>query len=463
MQISRLVEQLADKQQYIIQFSMREKDGSVRRKEMRYSYADKEAGLIAFSRRDVEDMVQAEKRKQEMLERARDTAERASSAKSEFLSRMSHEMRTPMNAITGLVALAEREVDKPAAIRDYLEKISVSSHHLLNLINDVLDMSKIENGELKLKPAACRYDSLIEETAMVIRPLCRQKKIDFLEENQKVDATLYTDKLRFKQVLMNILSNAVKFTPEGGNISFSSKAVTQNGFLCVDYEIADTGIGMSPEFQKDMFRPFTQEQRGEVCATQGTGLGLTISKAIMDQMAGTLRVISSLDEGTQFFIHVEFPLAMPGQMAPAVERRRRRRGVSLCGKRVLLVEDHPMNQMIAKRILQNSGVKVVTANNGQECLDMIEQSEPGYFDAILMDIRMPVMDGLTAARHIRSMEREDCKRIPIVAMTANAFEEDVRKTMEAGMNAHLAKPMEPAVMMETLADCIARNAKDSIA
>jgi signal transduction histidine kinase/CheY-like chemotaxis protein len=457
MQIPYLKEQLQEKRQYIIQFSMREKDGTMRRKEMRYSYADKEAGLIAFSRRDVEDMVREEKKKQEMLERARDTSERASSAKTEFLSRMSHEMRTPMNAITGLLVLAEREVENPAAMRDYLEKISVSSHHLLNLINDVLDMSKIESGEMKLRPASCKYDSMIEETATVIRPLCRQKKITFLENNQKVDATLYTDKLRFKQVLMNVLSNAVKFTPEGGSISFDSRAVIQNGFLCADCEITDTGIGMTTKFQQEMFRPFTQEQRGEESATQGSGLGLTISKAIMDQLGGTMQVISTPDGGTRFFIHVEFPLAKPGQTAPAVERRRKSRNISLCGKRVLLVEDHPMNQMIAKRILQNSGVKVMTANNGQEGLDLVEQNEPGYFDAILMDIRMPVMDGLTAATRIRGLQREDCKRIPIIAMTANAFEEDVKKTMEAGMNAHLAKPMEPAVMMETLAECIAKN------
>ena len=457
MQIPYVVEQLAGKEQYVVEFSMREADGSVRRKEERFSYADRDEGLIAFSRRDVEDMVQEEKRKQEQLERAREAAERANSAKSEFLSRMSHEMRTPMNAITGLLALAEQEVGNPDAMRDYLEKIEVSSHYLLNLINDVLDMSKIESGELKLRPEICNYQIFAEETAAMIRPLCEQKNITFLEENQKVEAVLYTDKLRFKQVLMNILSNAVKFTPEGGTIYFRSRAVIKDGFLSADYEIADTGIGISHKFQETMFCPFTQEQREIVAATQGTGLGLAIAKAVVDQLGGNMRVLSDTNQGTQFFIHVKFPLAEPGKRIPGVERRRHKRAVSLRGKRVLLVEDHPLNQLIAKRILQNSGVEVFTADNGAECLKVLSESQNGYFDAVLMDIRMPVMDGLTATEKIRAMERKDCREVPIIAMTANAFEEDVKRTKEAGMNAHLAKPIEPALMLETLADCIAKR------
>lgn len=449
MQLKCILEKLETESTYMIEFSILELDGTIRRKEIRFSYIDRKEGLISISRRDIEDIAQAEKRKQEQLERALNIAEQASSAKGEFLARMSHEIRTPMNAIIGLLSLAEQEAENTGAVRDYLEKIKNSSRHLLNLINDVLDMSKIESGELCLHSDLCKFSEFAQEVSGVIRPLCEQRNIRYIEEGELSDTKIVADKLRFNQVLLNLLSNAVKFTPEGGTIHFQYKNSIADRKLIADFEIKDNGIGISREFQKCMFDSFTQESRENQGGTQGTGLGLAISKAIIDKMNGSIEVKSSPGMGTCFWIHIIFPLAEEnGEQETDQEQDRVR--ISLLGKRILLAEDHPMNQMIAKRILENNGMHVETAKNGLECVKLFKKRPAWYFDAVLMDIRMPVMDGITAAKTIRSVKREDAAEIPVIAMTANAFDEDVRATKDAGMNAHLAKPMEPALMLRTL-------------
>lgn len=454
MQLERILEELKRQDTYIIEFDMREPNGEIRRKEIRYSYISKEEQMIAVSRRDVQDIMMEGLAKQEQLERALDLAERANSAKSEFLSRMSHEMRTPMNAIIGLVALAGQEIHKPEVVRDYLNKIQGSSRFLMNLINDVLDMAKIESGKLELREENSCFCSLMEEVGTMIAPLCEQKGIRFVEEGEKHHSSIRADRLRYQQIFINLLSNAVKFTSVGGQIYFKYRSREEGNRLVTQVEVADNGAGMSAEFQKQMFRPFTQEQRSDVPAVQGTGLGLAITKAIIDKMGGTIHVDSHLGAGTRFVVCVDFPIVEEKfDKMDRANQNDRVKTDSLVGRRILLVEDHPMNQLIARRILQNNGIGVVTVNNGAEAVELFQRGETD-FDAVLMDIRMPVMDGITAARAIRELPDETAQRIPIIAMTANAFDEDVKSSKEAGMNAHLAKPIEPTLLIRTLRECI---------
>ena len=457
MRLTYILERLEAENTYIIEFDVREPDGKVRRKELRYSYINREQKLIAVSRRDVQDIVMAEKEKQEELERALNLAERANGAKSEFLSRMSHEMRTPMNAIIGLLALAGQEIDNKEAVQDYLEKMKVSSKLLMNLINDVLDMAKIESGKLELHPENCDFDELVEGIETVILPLCEQKDIQFVQEKKKSGVCILVDRLRFQQVFLNLLSNAIKFTPEGGSVCFRYKGQREGARLMLEFEVADNGMGMSKEFQKRMFQPFTQEERGDNTSAQGTGLGLAITKAIIDKMGGTIKVDSHLGHGTRFIIRVGFQVVqgnsdnvrtLPTEINQGQE--------NLQSRMILLVEDHPMNQLIARRILQNNGAQVVTVDNGKAAVEFLESQSGQSIDAVLMDIRMPVMDGITATSLIRKLPVAWAREIPIIAMTANAFEEDMEKTKEAGMDYHLAKPIEPTLLIKTLQECISR-------
>lgn len=455
LQLRCILEKLEQGEFYTVEFDVHELSGEIRRKEMRYTYLNREEMLISFARRDIQDIVREEREKQERLEEALNLAERASSAKSEFLSRMSHEMRTPMNAIIGLVALAEGETDDPEAMRDYLEKINVSSHMLLNLINDVLDMAKIESGKLELRSEPCRFSELMDGIETVIRPLCEQKDIVFSAEGDPDQTTVLADRLRFQQVVINLLSNAAKFTPDGGRVTLKYSCKKGDSQLDAVVEVADNGAGMSEEFQEKMFQPFTQEQRDDVPSVQGTGLGLAISKTIIDKMGGTIRVESKIGQGTRFVIHVGFPIAAAAEKRgrDASKDEERIKG-ALAGRQILLVEDHPMNQLIARRILENNGMRVTTVGNGQEAVRLFATGQAARFDAVLMDLRMPVMDGITATERIRALPDDKARNVPIIAMTANAFEEDARRTRAAGMNCHLAKPIEPQKLLSTLADCI---------
>ena len=462
MQLETVQKKLAVNDTYIIEFDVREPNGEIRRKELRYSYISREEEMIAVSRRDVQDIVTEERRRQEQLEQALNMAEQANNAKSEFLSRMSHEMRTPMNAIMGLLTLAEQEIHDTEVVQDYLDKMKTSSRFLLNLINDVLDMAKIESGKVELHEESCCYFTLMEGIETVIAPLCEQKGISFVVEGEKKRRAILVDKLRFQQIFINLLSNAVKFTPEDGEIYFKYDARQEKGRLMMQLEVADNGVGMSEEFQKQMFQPFTQEQRDDTSVVQGTGLGLAITKAIIDKMGGSIQVPSHIGAGTRFVIHLDFLIVEDICTISNEENADGEVQVDcLQGKKILLVEDHPMNQLIARRILQNNGMRVMTVENGAEAVDIFGTEIGKEFDAVLMDIRMPVMDGITAAKRIRELPGEIGSRIPIIAMTANAFEEDVNRSKEAGMNDHLAKPIETELLIKTLRKWIAGNGKDS--
>ena len=380
------------------------------------------------------------------LDDALEEAKEANMAKSTFLSTMSHDIRTPMNAIIGLTGLAQKEV-KMDTIKEYLEKIATSGDFLLGLINDILDMSKIENGDMQLNPEPMTMDSFIHSIDTVIRPLMEQRKINFECKVGNVPECILVDKLRFQQIFLNLLSNASKFTPENGNVSFCIDSLPvreEKTELCL--VVRDTGVGMSEEFLEHLYDPFAQEKSRLSNHTKGTGLGLAIVKKLVEAMGGTIFVKSKLGEGTEFRVEIDVSVAEMENKDSAKDHIEK----NLQGIKVLLVEDNEINLYMAKIILEEAGCAVSTAENGKEAVDMFAESPVETFDVILMDVRMPVMDGVEAAKAIRKSEQEDDRKIPIIAMTADAFAEERKRTADAGMNAHLTKPIDPVKLYETL-------------
>ncbi|VYU72676.1 Aerobic respiration control sensor protein ArcB [Eubacterium limosum] len=378
--------------------------------------------------------------------------QQAYAAKSDFLSRMSHDMRTPMNGIIGLTGLLlDRKNLPPDAAAD-LAKIDESAEYLLSLINDTLDMNKIESKKVALNPEPTDLPRFFRQTISMVTVSAQQKNINLeFPGDCTVLPPVLLDRLRVQQIFINVISNAIKFTPSGGTVEIRcDRAVVKDARVQMTVAIKDTGVGISKEFLPKIFEPFEQENNTKVANYDGTGLGLAIVKNLVELMDGAITVESEVDKGTCFTINLAFPVADGHAVqAEAVDTPK-----SLKGKRVLLCEDHPLNRQIATRLLEKEGVLVEYAENGQAAVDAFNQSEPMHFDGILMDIRMPVMDGLTAAKAIRALKRSDAKTIPIIAMTANAFDEDVKKSKDAGMNAHLAKPIDPKLMYQTLFDFI---------
>jgi signal transduction histidine kinase/CheY-like chemotaxis protein len=377
----------------------------------------------------------------------------ASEAKTDFLSRMSHDIRTPLNVIIGTTILAQKE-DNPPATQKYLVNIDRSGKMLLGLINDILDLNKVESGKMELHPSPYSFKDFTISMESIIGPLCHDKKIDFKIEGDDEYPVLLFDSVRLNQIFYNLLSNSVKFTPEGGHITLKVNVTTMtSGKARADFIVRDDGIGMSPEFQKHMFEVFTQEERKENKGnTQGTGLGLAIVKNLVELMGGTISVESELEKGTKFYVSLISEITS----APEINEQNAH-NISdqiLKDKKILLCEDNDLNAEIAEKILEGKGITCTRAVNGQEGIDKFLDSEINYYDAILMDMRMPVMDGIAATKAIRALDRKDAKSIPIIAMTANAYDTDVKNCIDAGMNAHLSKPIEPKVVFKTLADQI---------
>lgn len=381
---------------------------------------------------------------------------KANTAKSEFLSNMSHDMRTPMNAIIGLSGLGLDTEISPEA-RNYFSSIRESGVYLLALINDVLDMSRIESGKLMLHPEPYTYTAFETDIASLLKPQADKKgvNLNFIFNTPFKKAALF-DKQRLQQICVNLMSNAIKFTPTGGTVSCTTTVKELNADTVeVQIIVSDNGIGMSQEFvDEHLFREFEQEnQEGVNLQESGTGLGLSIVKHLVALMDGTISCDSTLGKGTTFTVTLKAQIVDPKteQTASSTFSDDTHQ---LNGKRILLCEDHPLNTQIAKRLLERRGIEVVCAVNGQEGVDTFIEQGPGAFDAILMDIRMPIMDGLTAARTIRSLPQADAQTIPIIAMTANAFAEDIARSREAGMVAHLAKPIHPELLYRTLMEFI---------
>jgi PAS domain S-box len=429
--------------------------GNIRYKKNEYHYMDKIHKLLITTRTDITSAVEEEKQRNMRLSEALQGAKQANLAKSVFLSHMSHDIRTPLNAIIGVTALALEETHNPESVEDYLNKANSASKLLLGLVNDILDMSKIENKAIELHPSRYEYSEFIGNINTIINPLCQQKHIEFIFTTGIHTVPIIVDKVRFNQIFLNFLSNAVKFTPEGGVVEFSIRDLKMtNNIISCAYTIIDNGIGMSKDFQENLFEPFSQEYCAKSNITQGTGLGMSIAKNLVELMGGTLSVKSELGKGTEICINLDLEIASSADERVNSHKYEDDLAV-LQGKKILLVEDHPINAEIAKKLLNKKGVIIICAENGQIALDRFIGYEEGYFDAILMDIRMPIMDGLEATKAIRALDRNDAKKIPIIAMTANAFDEDRQATLEAGMVAHIAKPINPQELWSVLVNKIA--------
>ena len=399
-------------------------------------------------------------KKHEAVEREKIRAVESSLAKSQFLFNMSHDIRTPMNAIIGYTNLAQTETD-PAVVQEYLTKINMSSQHLLTLINDILEMSRIESGKIELELVPTDLCAVFEGMRDLFSEQMKQKNLDFsVHTGQVQNRFVWCDRKNLNRVLLNILSNAYKFTPEGGSITASIWEVGngEHGYGSYEMRVQDNGIGMSKEFADRMFNAFERERTSTVSGIEGTGLGMSITKSIVDLMGGTIEVMTAPGSGTEIIIRLKFRLAEEKDIPEteriddetASEEEESAGEVDFSTKRLLLVEDNLINMEIANMILTQAGFTVEPAENGKVALDLVSTSEPGYYDAVLMDLQMPVMDGYEATRAIRALDDPALAGIPILAMTANAFKEDVEAVKAAGMQAHIPKPIDVNVLMNTL-------------
>ncbi|MEG0841398.1 MAG: response regulator [Erysipelotrichaceae bacterium] len=588
MSVENIRKQLADKKVYTSYWRVKESNGEISRKKLQYSYLDRSRNKVLITRSDITNIYNEEQQMNEALKNALLEAQQANKAKSEFLSRMSHEIRTPMNAIIGMSALAANFINDPTQVAQYLSKIGISARFLLSLINDILDMSRIESGKMMIRNDVIPFEDFINEINSIAYAQAEEKGVEydavltsFTEEDYIGDAT------KLKQVIINIITNAIKFTDKGGRVQFivHQEKIKQNEAL-MKFTINDTGVGINEEFLPRLFDSFAQGNEGNTTPYGGTGLGLAICKNLVDLMEGKISVNSIKGIGTEFVVEIKLGISetsktkidkqatlrynhlkalivdddiiicqhtkailmdmkikteyvvsgskalevirkkwqsnvffdiifidwkMPDMNGiettreirkivgkdvtivimtaydwAAIEMEAKNAGVDLLiskplfkstinstleqlygdgvhevvekikkeydfsGKRVLLVEDHILNIEVAKKLLNVKNLEVDVAENGLQAIETFAQKPDGYYDAILMDIRMPVMDGLTATKSIRQMRKSDAKSIPIIAMTANAFEEDIEATKDAGMNAHLAKPIEPALLYQTM-------------
>lgn len=428
----------------------------LRYKQVNILWGDSDHKTVCMVRADVTDMLAEERQRKAELEDALLQAEQANQAKSDFLSSMSHDIRTPMNAIMGMTALASAHMDDRERLEDCLEKISFSSRHLLSLINDILDMSKIEQGKIALNCGNLLLTELVGQIAAMLTTQAEDAVLKFTVEMKNIVHTnIYGDSLRINQILINIIGNAIKFTPEGGLVNLIVEEIPpkEEKALCARYRftIRDTGIGMAEEFLGHIFEPFTRSHSTE--HVEGTGLGLSITKGLVDLMGGEIAVVSKARKGTTFRVELEFELAQTNKRdtreletdCPDIVKNK-----VLEGGYFLVAEDNAINSEILCELLQMYGADTVVKTDGAKAVQAFSEAVPGTYDAVLMDIQMPEMNGYEAARAIRHLQRPDAGTIPIIAMTANAFAEDIQSALEAGMNAHLAKPIDIKKLLAVL-------------
>jgi signal transduction histidine kinase/CheY-like chemotaxis protein len=417
---------------------------------------------MVISNRGAQKMIIQEQKNNRLLEQAAQEAQSANIAKSEFLAHMSHDIRTPINGILGMTHIAGSNLDNADKISDCLQKISDSADHLLMLVNDVLDMSSIESGKVVIAHEPVNLLVLINNCVSIIDGQIASRDLEFRKEYDGITKPLiYGDELHLRQIFINILGNAVKFTPDGGWIRFYAEemSVGENREK-FRFEFEDSGIGISEEFQKKIFDEFSQEENGSRTTYKGTGLGMTISKNYIELMGGSISVRSKQGEGTCFTVEITFDVAEQeeNEKNAAIIEAEAQSPESLEGMKILLVEDNELNMEIAEEILSDEGIEVTEAVDGKDAYDKFVASEPGDYDAILMDVMMPIMNGYESTSAIRASDHPMASSIPIIAMTANAYKEDVEKAFASGMNAHVAKPIDIDRLLKILGQCYAKSA-----
>ena len=407
-----------------------------------------------------QELEKEEKFKKELLIAAK-KAEAANRAKTEFLQRMSHDIRTPINGICGMVDIADHYADDMEKQIEYREKVKSASHLLLEMLNDVLDMSKLESDEVMLEEIPFNLSGICEEVLVVVEQMAIEQNIRIMwEENEIIHRNRIGSPAHVKRILMNILSNAVKYNKENGSIYISCRELisVQQDMTTIEFVCRDTGIGMTDEFQKHIFEPFAQEHTGSRTKFAGTGLGMPITKKLVEKMGGTITFESEEGVGTKFVVLIPFKIDMEA------DQRKEQEDVSeksIKGLHILLAEDNELNMEIAEFMLQNEGADVTKAWNGQEAVELFRKSKPGEFDVILMDIMMPVMNGYEATKLIRFLDREDARMIPIIAMTANAFTEDRLRAKEAGMDEHIPKPVDVKLLLKVIHKLMENSQKEN--
>ncbi len=422
-----------------------------------------EPSHVVMAVMDVDNQVRKDISQKQAVEEALVQAEKANKAKSTFLSNMSHDIRTPMNAIIGFTTLSQTHIDDKKLVEEYLGKILSASKHLLSLINDVLDMSRIESGKIQIQEDEVSLVEIVRDVENIIQPMAEEQEQSFIIETNIVNNYIYCDKLRLNQVLINLLGNAVKFTPKQGTITLSiyQEMVAPEGYGVYIFKVKDTGIGIGEEFLDKIFQAFERDKGVSATGIQGTGLGLSITKSIVEMMGGKISVTSELEKGTEFTVKVVFalqdideeemtPETILAQKEQEEKVQKEKQKQLFKGKKILLVEDNNLNREIARMLLKEAEFEVEEAINGQEAYEKVKASQAGEYAVVLMDIQMPVMDGYESAQLIRALSSRALANIPIIAMTANAFAEEKKKALSSGMNGHISKPIDVNVLFKTI-------------
>ena len=469
--VPHICAELARNKTYILTYSIRKEQEQLLRKQVSCVWLNDDRCEVLAVQTDITQAYRQEQEQLRKIQEALEKAEQANHAKTDFVSRISHDIRTPISAITSMTMFAKEDIDDREKLSDDLEKIEASNTFLLSLINDILDISKIDSGKIELYPEPYIYRDFEKKLTDMFSPLCEQKKLRFTIETEGLSGYgVMVDKIRFNQVALNLLSNAVKYTPEGGSITFrisdqpqenASGADRGEHLTCLTYTVQDTGIGMSEEFQKTMFEEFTREHNlyHKNNASSGSGLGLAIVKRIVSLMDGTISVKSAPGEGSAFTVIFVLPEVGRQQMeAEEMHREEETDQTAPLSGKILLAEDNEINTEIAVRILESMGLQVVHAENGEKAASLFEMSYVGEYAAILMDIQMPVMNGYEAAEKIRHMDRDDAGTIPMIAMTADAFTEALEHSRQAGMNDYIVKPIDIVRLRNTLNKWIRKQA-----
>lgn len=445
-----------------VEYRIQRKDGTLRWVDDygRLVHTEDQGDVYYVMMRDITEqrMEREEKLRMEMeLEKERHVSE----LKAAFLFNISHDIRTPMNAIMGFTALAKRHLEDKERLRDYLDKVDESNRHLLELIDDLLEMSRLDYGRVEIKSEPCRLQSQMESILGMFHAQMEEKQISLKTEINLPEEDVLVDALRFRRVMENLISNAMKFTLPHGTVKISAqqKQVSDSGYARYSFKVSDNGIGMTEEFMRHMYEAFEREETSTKTGYIGTGLGLTITKKLLDIMGGSISVESQKGKGSTFM--VELPLKLAGHVKQARRVPKEEVAVKANGKhRILLVEDIDVNRMLAETILSESGFEVESVPDGCDAVEAIQEHPLWYYDLVLMDIQMPVMNGYEATRSIRALGREDTDKIPIIALSANAREEDKKMSLESGMTSHVAKPFDIAHLISTINESIEARKKE---